>query len=134
MSSGVGGIAGIIILATAIFLLLRRMMIPRVREITGLGDVFALLLIGAIIVTGNMMRFSAEHLDLALTRDYFAGLATFVISMASHLFVLSRVDVSYAYPFLSIAYVLVAVYAHMFLGENVNLVHAAGIFDLDFTA
>jgi nitrate reductase gamma subunit len=77
MSSGVGGVAGIIILATALFLLLRRLVIPRVREITGLGDVFALLLIGAIIVTGNMMRFSPEHLDLALTRDYFAGLATF---------------------------------------------------------
>ena len=37
----------------------------------------ALLLIGAIIITGNMMRFGAEHFDLALTREYFASLATF---------------------------------------------------------
>ena len=57
----------------------------------------------------------------------FLGLTTFVISMASHLFVLSRVDVSFAYPFLSIAYVLVAVYAHMFLDESVTLTQAAGI-------
>ncbi len=35
----------------------------------------------------------------------FAGLVTFVISMASHLFVLSKVELSFAYPFLSLAYV-----------------------------
>ena len=34
-------------------------------------------MIAAIIVTGNMMRFGAEHLDLTLTRQYFGGLATF---------------------------------------------------------
>ena len=28
-------------------------------------------------LTGNMMRFSAEHFDLALTREYFGGLLTF---------------------------------------------------------
>jgi hypothetical protein len=41
----------------------------------------------------------------------FAGLVTFVISMASHLFVLSKVELSFAYPFLSLAYVAVAVFA-----------------------
>ena len=40
----------------------------------------------------------------------FAGLATFVISMASHLYVLSKVELSFAYPFLSLAYVAVAVF------------------------
>lgn len=77
ISGGVGGVAGVVILATAVFLLLRRLVIQRVREVTGLSDCLALLLIGAIISTGNMMRFGAEHFDLALTRDYFAGLATF---------------------------------------------------------
>ena len=42
----------------------------------------------------------------------FAGLATFVISMASHLYVLSKVELSFAYPFLSLAYVAVAVFAY----------------------
>jgi nitrate reductase gamma subunit len=77
MSGGVGGAAGVVILATAVCLLLRRLTIPRVREITGLGDCFALLLIGAILITGNMMRFGAEHFDLATARSYFAGLASF---------------------------------------------------------
>ncbi len=57
----------------------------------------------------------------------FAGLVIFVVSMGSHLFVLSRVDVSFAFPFLSIAYVLVAVWAHFFMGETLNFQHIAGI-------
>lgn len=77
MSSGVGGAAGIIVFVTAVLLLVRRLVIPRVREITSVGDLFALLLIGAILITGNMMRFGAEHLDLAITREYFASLAAF---------------------------------------------------------
>jgi drug/metabolite transporter (DMT)-like permease len=55
------------------------------------------------------------------------GLMTFVVSMGSHLFVLSRVDVSFAYPFLSIAYVLVAVWAHMFMSETLSWTHISGI-------
>jgi nitrate reductase gamma subunit len=53
------------------------MALPRVREITGVADYLALLLIGAIIITGNMMRFGSEHFDLALTREYFGDLARF---------------------------------------------------------
>ncbi|UCC84065.1 MAG: respiratory nitrate reductase subunit gamma [Gemmatimonadota bacterium] len=77
MSGGVGGAAGVVILVATVLLLARRLALPRVREITGAADILALLLIGAIIVTGNMMRFGAEHFDLALTREYFANLATF---------------------------------------------------------
>ncbi len=77
MSSGAGGAAGVVILVTAVLLLIRRMTVPRVREITGAADYLALLLIAAIIITGNMMRFGAEHFDLNLTRQYFADLATF---------------------------------------------------------
>jgi nitrate reductase gamma subunit len=76
MSGGVGGAAGIVILITALFLLIRRFVIPRVREITGIADIFALTLVGLILITGNMMRFGAEHFDLALTREYFANLVT----------------------------------------------------------
>ena len=77
MSGGVGGVAGIIILVTALFLLIRRFVIPRVSEITSFGDIFALSLIGLILITGNIMRFGAEHFDLTLTREYFASLVTF---------------------------------------------------------
>ena len=76
MSAGAGGAAGVLILATALVLAGRRVAIRRVREITGLADCLALGLVGAILVTGNMMRFAAGHFDLNLAREYFAGLAS----------------------------------------------------------
>jgi len=48
-----------------------------VKEITSVSDLLALVLIGAILITGNLMRFGAEHFDLTLTREYFASLASF---------------------------------------------------------
>ena len=57
----------------------------------------------------------------------FIGLCIFAISMASHLVVLSRVELSYAYPFLSLAYVLVAVYAYFVFQEDVSTIRVAGI-------
>lgn len=57
----------------------------------------------------------------------FFGLCTFVVSMASHLAVLSRVDLSFAYPFLSLAYVVVAVYAYFVFQEDLNAYRIAGI-------
>jgi len=57
----------------------------------------------------------------------FFGLATFVISMASHLYVLSKVELSFAYPFLSLAYVAVAVAAWMLFSEDLNAWRIAGI-------
>lgn len=57
----------------------------------------------------------------------FAGLCTFVISMASHLYVLSKVELSFAYPFLSLAYVAVAVFAYFLWREDLNAYRIAGI-------
>lgn len=57
----------------------------------------------------------------------FGGLCVFVISMASHLVVLSRVDLSFAYPFLSLAYVVAALYAYFMFKEDLNTARMAGI-------
>lgn len=80
MSAWSGGAAGIVILLTVIFLLLRRMSLERVREITQGGDWFALVLVLLIIFSGNAMRF-LEHFDLKLTRAYFASLVMFKFSL-----------------------------------------------------
>ncbi len=47
--------------------------------------------------------------------------------MASHLYVLSKVDLSFAYPFLSLAYVAVAVFAYFVFREDLNAWRIAGI-------
>lgn len=55
-----------------------------------------------------------------------AGLITFAISMCCHLLVLSRVDLSFAYPFLSLAYVIVAVYSLLIFGEPFSALRFGG--------
>ena len=57
----------------------------------------------------------------------FFGLVMMVISMGSHLVVLSRVEISFAYPFLGLSFVLITLYGYLVLGEGVNLWRVAGV-------
>lgn len=66
-------------------------------------------------------------LRAALNPWVILGMFTFVVSMASHLVVLSRVDVSFAYPFLSLAYVVVTIYAFFVFKEDVTALRAIGL-------
>ncbi len=66
-------------------------------------------------------------LSIVFSPFVFLGLLTFVISMASHLFVLSKVELTYAYPFLSLAYVVVAFAAWFLFGEELNAARIGGI-------
>ena len=79
MSANFGGAAGIVIFATALLLLLRRASVRRVKEVSNPSDFLALLLIVAVILTGNIMRFG-EHFDLNITRSYFSPLFAFSFS------------------------------------------------------
>jgi multidrug transporter EmrE-like cation transporter len=56
-----------------------------------------------------------------------AGLLVMVVSMASHLVVLSRVEISYAYPFLGLSFVLTAFYGYYFLDETVTIWRSVGV-------
>jgi multidrug transporter EmrE-like cation transporter len=66
-------------------------------------------------------------LQIVFSPFVFIGLCIFVISMASHLFVLSKVELSFAYPFLSLAYVVVAVLAYFLFREDLNAFRIGGI-------
>lgn len=66
-------------------------------------------------------------LSIVFSPWVFLGLCTFVISMGSHLYVLSKVELSYAYPFLSLAYVVVAVFAYLIFHEDLNAMRIGGI-------
>ena len=81
---------------------------------------------------GCPLSFSSESLiqkicQIVFNPWVFAGLAMFVISMASHLYVLSKVDLSFAYPFLSLAYVAVALCAWLLFKEELGTLKIAGI-------
>ncbi|GBC60088.1 4-amino-4-deoxy-L-arabinose transferase [Desulfonema ishimotonii] len=56
-----------------------------------------------------------------------AGLACYVVSVVVWLMVLSRVEVSYAYPLLSIGYIVTAFAGQNFFGETIDYVRWTGI-------
>jgi nitrate reductase gamma subunit len=75
MAQIIGSAVGILAIVTLIWLLLRRMILPRVRWISTFGDYFALVLLLLILITGNAMRFMGA-LDIAQAQNFVAGWLT----------------------------------------------------------
>lgn len=64
----------------------------------------------------------------AATNPFVAfGVALYVLSVAVWLLVLSRVDVGFAYPLLSVGYIVNAVAAYYLFGEDLSLTRVSGI-------
>ncbi|MFH1156649.1 MAG: EamA family transporter [Pseudomonadota bacterium] len=55
------------------------------------------------------------------------GIAFYVISVGVWLMVLSRVDVTYAYPLLSVGYIVTAVAGQLFLNEPMSAIRWGGV-------
>jgi len=99
---------------------------------TVMTNAAAQLLLKQGMLSLGAISFSADTIiqrvfQIAFNPWVFAGLVTFAISMASHLYVLSKVDLSFAYPFLSLAYVAVAILAWLLFKENLGAMKIAGI-------
>lgn len=72
--------------------------------------------------------------SVGLRPGIIAGIACYGLSLLTWIYVLSKTEVSFAYPFLGVGFVLVAVTACLFLGEAVTarkifgtLIIAAGV-------
>lgn len=55
------------------------------------------------------------------------GLLVMIISMASHLVVLSKVDISFAYPFLGLSFVLITAWGYLVLSEPLSAYKVIGV-------
>lgn len=55
------------------------------------------------------------------------GLSSYVISVAIWLVVLARVEVSYAYPFLSVGYVVVTLIGYFIFQESLSWIRVIGM-------
>jgi nitrate reductase gamma subunit len=75
LSAWAGGIAGAVALVACVLLLVRRFAVRRVREASTSEDFFVMVLLIAILITGNVMRF-LTHFDITLAQAYFASLFT----------------------------------------------------------
>lgn len=105
---------------------------------------FLLILIGVLLnATAQLLlkagtnaighfAFTAENIlpigwRLATQPHIFGGLSCYVISVVVWIMALSRVDVSVAYPMLSIGYVVNAIAAWYLFGEAISVTKLAGI-------
>ena len=75
--------------------------------------------VGAIHL--NAENWFSIGLQLATQLPIIGGLTCYVISVVVWIVALSRVDVSIAYPMLSIGYIVAAVGAWYFLGEVISM-------------
>lgn len=66
-------------------------------------------------------------LRVAMEPHILGGLACYVVSVVVWILALSRVEVSIAYPMLSLGYVVNAIAAWYLFGESVNAMRLAGI-------
>lgn len=81
--------------------------------------------VGAI--TGNLNALVGS-LTTAFTNPYvLAGVGAYAFSSIFWLVLLSRVDLSYAYPALSLGYVLITLVSAIALGEQVSPLRWAGV-------
>jgi multidrug transporter EmrE-like cation transporter len=92
----------------------------------------AQLLLKAGTNTVGEIRLSASDalpltFRLATEPHIVAGIACYVVSVAVWIVALSRVEVSVAYPMLSIGYIVNAIAAYYLLGEAVTPLRLAGI-------
>jgi multidrug transporter EmrE-like cation transporter len=56
-----------------------------------------------------------------------AGMSLHVSALAVWMWALSRVDISFAYPFLAVGYVFVSLMAWQWLGENLTVTRISGM-------
>lgn len=100
-------------------------------------NAFAQLALKQGMRTIGEFTFSMDNLipvgmKVALNPYVILGLFCYVVSVAVWLLVLSRVEVSFAYPLLSVGYIVAAMFGMVFFGENVGLIRWAGIIVICF--
>ena len=78
----------------------------------------------SLLQSGSTLPFLVRAMTTPLV---IVGLALYVASSALWLTILARADVSFAFPLVSMAFVLTAGYAHFVLHEQVSFVRAFGI-------
>ena len=82
-----------------------------------------MLCIGAVGVTNFIQNIWAMATNLWL----WGAMASYAVSILMWMSVLSKVEVSFAYPFLSIGYIFAAVFGYMLFNEDLSMVRILGI-------
>ncbi len=88
-----------------------------------------LLIRKGMLIEGEVgMHNMVSHLGTMITNVWLWGaMLCYAVSILLWMSVLSKVEVSYAYPFLSVGYVLSAVAGYLLFSENITPIRIVGI-------
>jgi EamA-like transporter family. len=75
-----------------------------------------------ISITGSVFHILVQYINIYVL----LGIMSYIGSMIIWLYVLTKVDVGYAYSFTSLGFVLVMLFSIILFGENVNTFKIAG--------
>ncbi len=100
----------------------------------------SLAIVGQLLMKQGMMIFGkfpvtqllAKIIPMVFQPYVFLGITCFAVSSIFWLVVLSRIDLSMAYPMVSVAYVVVAIFSYYIFKENVSLIRWLGIITICF--
>jgi multidrug transporter EmrE-like cation transporter len=85
----------------------------------------AMLTVG--VLPGGAAQVPEFAFRLMLNGFFVAGMISYVLSVGAWLLVLSKTEVSAAYPLVSIGFVITAIMGFAFMGEHVTLARMSGI-------
>ncbi|MFC1478038.1 hypothetical protein ACFL57_01100 [Candidatus Margulisiibacteriota bacterium] len=89
-----------------------------------------MLQIGTFAITAAAL--SATFLKVITNFSVVFGFFLYGLSAFLWLIVLSRMDLSFAYPLLSVGYILILIFSWMFFKENISIVRWSGVLVICF--
>ena len=81
--------------------------------------------LGIVSFSSNVIR---TYLRIFLSPYVISGIVTYILSMFLWLYSLTKVDLSFAYPFLALSYALILVFSRIFLHERISPLRIIGVF------
>ncbi|OXT08513.1 transporter [Thermoanaerobacterium thermosaccharolyticum] len=81
-----------------------------------------------ISITGSVFHILVQYINIYVL----LGIMSYIGSMIIWLYVLTKVNVGYAYSFTSLGFVLVMLFSILLFGENVNLLKIIGTLLIGF--
>ena len=95
----------------------------------------SLAIVGQIMMKQGMIMFGqfpitqllSKILPMVFQPYVFVGILCFGVSSVFWLVVLSRIELSMAYPLVSIAYIVTAIFSYFIFKENITLIRWIGI-------
>jgi multidrug transporter EmrE-like cation transporter len=89
-----------------------------------------MLQVGKFAITGS--NIIPQFIKIFMNPAVFVGFTLYFISALMWLIVLSRVELSFAYPLLSVGYVLILIASWLLFKENVSLIRWSGVIVICF--